>query len=51
VTRTEEFAPAFERAVASNRPALLHVHIDPEALTLNASLTALRTQGQAAQRS
>jgi acetolactate synthase-1/2/3 large subunit len=50
VTQTEEFAPAFERAVASNRPALLHVHIDPEALTLNASLTALRTQGQAAQR-
>ena len=50
VTRTEEFAPAFERAVASNGPALLHVHIDPEALTLNASLSALRTQGLAAQR-
>ena len=50
VTHTDEFAPAFERAVASNRPALLHVRIDPEALTLNASLSALRAQGQAAQR-
>jgi len=50
VRTTEEFALAFERAVAANRPALLHVHIDPEALTLNASLSALRKQGEAAQR-
>jgi acetolactate synthase I/II/III large subunit len=50
VTTTDEFAPAFERAAAANRPALLHVRIDPEALTLNASLSALRAQGEAAQR-
>jgi len=50
VRTTEEFAPAFERAVAAGRPALLHVHIDPEALTLNASLSALRQQGEAAKR-
>jgi acetolactate synthase I/II/III large subunit len=50
VTMTDEFAPAFERAAAANRPALLHVRIDPEALTLNASLSALRAQGEAAQR-
>ncbi len=50
VRATEEFAPAFERAVAAGRPALLHVHIDPEALTLNASLSALRKQGEAAKR-
>ncbi len=50
VTTTAEFAPAFERAAASNRPALLHVRIDPEALTLNASLSALRQQGEAARR-
>ncbi len=48
VRTTEEFAPAFERAVAAGRLALLHVHIDPEALTLNASLSALRQQGEAA---
>jgi len=50
VRTTEEFAPAFERAVAAGRLALLHVHIDPEALTLNASLSALRQQGEAAKR-
>jgi acetolactate synthase-1/2/3 large subunit len=44
VLRTEEFAPAFERAVAVRRPALLHVKIDPQALTMNASLDAIRAQ-------
>jgi len=48
VVRTEEFAPAFERAVAANKPALLHVKIDPQALTMGASLDALRAQGEAA---
>ena len=48
--RTDEFAPAFERAVAAGRPALLHVKIDPQALTMNASLDALRAQGEAAGR-
>jgi len=48
VVRTEEFAPAFERAVASGRAALLHVKVDPQAITMNASLDALRAQGEAA---
>jgi acetolactate synthase-1/2/3 large subunit len=48
VNRTDEFAPAFERALAANRPALLHVRLDPQALTPNASLDALRAQGLAA---
>ena len=43
--RTDEFAPAFERALASGKPALLHLKLDPQALTLNASLDALRAQG------
>jgi len=51
VRRTEDFAPAFARAQASGRPALLHVLVDPQALTPNASLDALRAQGVAAQRS
>ena len=48
VLRTEEFAPAFERAQASGKPALLHLKLDPQALTPNASLDALRAQGRAA---
>ena len=48
VLRTEDFAPAFERACASGMPALLHLKLDPQALTPNASLDALRAQGLAA---
>jgi acetolactate synthase-1/2/3 large subunit len=48
VNRTDEFAGAFERALAADRPALLHVRLDPQALTPNASLDALRAQGLAA---
>ena len=48
VARTDEFAPAFERAVETGRPALLHLRLDPQALTPNASLDALRAQGLAA---
>ncbi len=50
VVRTEEFAPAFTRALAAGKPALLHVKVDPQALTMNASLDALRAQAAAAQR-
>lgn len=31
VVRTEEFAPAFERALASGKPAILHCMLDPRA--------------------
>jgi acetolactate synthase-1/2/3 large subunit len=47
VRSTDAFLPAFERAQQSGRPALLHVPIDPQALTPNASLDALRAQGEA----
>jgi acetolactate synthase-1/2/3 large subunit len=42
VARTADFAPAFERALAAGRPSLLHVKLDPQALTMNASLDAIR---------
>jgi acetolactate synthase-1/2/3 large subunit len=42
VTRTEEFAPAFERARASGLPALVELRIDPEALTVAQSLSQIR---------
>jgi acetolactate synthase-1/2/3 large subunit len=48
VARTADFAPAFERALAANKPALLHLKLDPQALTMNASLDELRAQGLAA---
>ena len=45
VERTEDFAGAFDRAVASGRPSILHVIISPEALTPAMSLSQLREQG------
>ena len=42
VERTEDFAPAFERALASGKPAILHLLLDPDALAPNVTLTALR---------
>jgi acetolactate synthase I/II/III large subunit len=34
VERTEEFAPAFERALASGKPAILHCLLDPRAISV-----------------
>jgi acetolactate synthase-1/2/3 large subunit len=48
VHRTDEFAAAFARARTAQGPSLLHVLLDPQALTPNASLDALRAQGVAA---
>jgi acetolactate synthase I/II/III large subunit len=42
VERTVDFAPAFERALASGRPALLELRIDPEAISPAATLSGLR---------
>ena len=42
VETTEEFEPAFERALAANLPAILHVKTDPEAITPSMTLTAIR---------
>lgn len=42
IERTEEFTPAFERALASDRPTVLHVKVDPEALTAGQSLSEIR---------
>jgi acetolactate synthase-1/2/3 large subunit len=42
VERTEDFMPAFERAVASGKPAILHCIVDREALTPSQSLTEIR---------
>ncbi|MBP1183482.1 thiamine pyrophosphate-binding protein [Methylobacterium sp. PvR107] len=50
VERTEEFAPAFERSLASGLPAMIHCLVDPEALTPTMTLAAIREKAFAAQR-
>ncbi|HKU46238.1 MAG TPA: thiamine pyrophosphate-dependent enzyme, partial [Burkholderiales bacterium] len=42
VVRTEDFAPAFERAAASGKPALIEVKIDPDAISPAATLSGIR---------
>ncbi|WP_207478154.1 thiamine pyrophosphate-binding protein [Arenibaculum pallidiluteum] len=42
VSRTEEFAPAFEAAVASGRPALIELRMDPDVITTRTTLSAIR---------
>jgi acetolactate synthase-1/2/3 large subunit len=46
VERTQEFAPAFERALAAERPALIHVKVDAEAISPTATLSGLREKAQ-----
>jgi acetolactate synthase I/II/III large subunit len=42
VTRTVEFAPAFQRAMAAGKPSLIEIRVDPEALTPRQSLSQIR---------
>jgi acetolactate synthase-1/2/3 large subunit len=46
VEKTEDFAPAFERALAADRPSLIELRIDSEAITPAATLTGLRDQAR-----
>ena len=50
VSRTEEFAPALERALATGRPALIHLRIDPQAITMNATIDEIRAAAQASRK-
>ena len=42
VDTTEAFAPAFHRAAASGKPALIELRMDPEQITSRTTITALR---------
>src|SRR3954466_11611849 len=44
VDRTEDFPPAFERALQSGQPAILHCIVDPQALTPTMTLDAIRAR-------
>ncbi len=50
VKTTAEFAPAFERAVASGMPSIIHCLLDPEAITPTTSLSAMRKTAEEALR-
>ncbi|MDB5592414.1 thiamine pyrophosphate-binding protein [Enterovirga sp.] len=47
VRRTEDFAEAFERALASGLPSILHCHVDEEALTPDRTLSEIKGTGAA----
>jgi acetolactate synthase-1/2/3 large subunit len=42
VLKTEEFAPAFERARARGKPAIIHVKTDAEAISPTTTISKLR---------
>jgi acetolactate synthase-1/2/3 large subunit len=48
VERTEDFARAFDDAVASGLPAIIELSISPEALTPASSLSETRAKAMAA---
>ena len=47
VERTEDFAPAFERASRSGKPAIVELKIDPDAITPATTLSAIREKALA----
>lgn len=46
VATTADFAPAFERALASGKPAILHCLLDPQAITPTATLDGIRAAAE-----
>ncbi len=51
VEETAQFAPALARSMASGKPALIELRLDPEALTPAMSLSAIRAQSLAKRQS
>jgi acetolactate synthase I/II/III large subunit len=49
VSRTEEFAPAFEEAAAGNGPAIIELKMDPEMITTRTTLSEIRREAEARQ--
>ena len=46
VTRTDAFAPAFRRALASGKPAVIELRTDPEQITTRATIAQLRASAK-----
>ncbi len=49
VEKNADFVPAFERAVASGKPAILELRIEPDAITPTTTLSGIRAESRAAQ--
>ena len=47
VTSTDDFPAALERALASGKPAIIELKLDPEALTPRQTLSAVRAAAKA----
>jgi acetolactate synthase-1/2/3 large subunit len=50
VERTEDFAPAYERAARSGKPAIVELKIDPDAITPATTLSAIREKALTSKR-
>src|SRR6187200_2248432 len=46
IERTEEIPAALDRALAAGRPAVLHLVVDPEALTPRQTLSEIRAESE-----
>ena len=42
VDKTADFAPAYEAAVASGKPAIIHLKVDPSAITPVSTIEGIR---------
>jgi acetolactate synthase I/II/III large subunit len=49
ITRTDEFEPVFEEAVAGKRPAVIELKMDPDLITTRTTLAEIRRQAEARQ--
>jgi acetolactate synthase I/II/III large subunit len=49
VENTADFTPAFNAALASGKPAVIHLKVDPQAITPATTIDAIRKAAQAAQ--
>jgi acetolactate synthase-1/2/3 large subunit len=47
VSRSEDFPAAFERARAEERPSLLELRVDPEAITPRETISEIRAAARA----
>jgi acetolactate synthase-1/2/3 large subunit len=51
VSTNAEFVPAFQRAMSSNKPAIIELRIDPDVITTRTTLSSIRAKALAARTS
>jgi acetolactate synthase-1/2/3 large subunit len=47
VEKTADFPAAFAQSIATGKPSIIHLKIDPEAVSTTASITAIREKSLA----